>query len=263
MKMKIVVTKYVEIDLPDDRVAQVANEHLAALGPEIYAMLLCYALDDQIFKRGRITGEQVRLVDYAAQMTVSNLHLVETLENEIPEIQELDANKGESYDPGRMMEWSPDRLSLLSNKPIVRPTFMEAKTLCGPVVNVHGRHYRTHDLGVVSTITIMNQYGLIDENEWFVFSPKEINSGWIDFCEWVIDSNYKLIFEVPVVFLRKRENAGKRGTLEDLFLDRCEFDPEISETIGVKYYSLNKDEDDYGQKQNEKADAGNGARKIQ
>lgn len=236
MKIEVLITKREMIELPDDLVAKMATEHFKQLGPELYADLLCWNLDGILKNLETISHDPVGIAQFAAQMTLNTVMLVEILQERVHQLDILDAAIGEKYELYNDRDYSPAGLSRLIGQPIEQPTMMQAKALCQPLVNVHGQHYRAEFLPVVSSTAIMTQNGNM-------FAPTEVFWHGDHVCGWDGFMGYAkmkgpFIKDIPVTFTSRLLGAKVEGTLMDLFLDRCVFNEEITEAIGVKYYVL-------------------------
>jgi hypothetical protein len=242
MKLETTITRKVEIDFPNGLVAEVATRYFSEIAMDTYANLLAKGLDKKLMTGQKITGDPVSILDYGANMVIEDFILVERMEPHISELSSLDIKKGESYLGGHGRVFSPTELSRLTGIKIWRPTLMEAKIICPPMVDVHGRIYRSDLIGVVSMITIMdNIEWMIDPEERFALGDLKENVGW-DRLKKLVPVNWNWPKEVPLVFERHRQKSfdTKTDTLLGLFLDRCILDEEITRAVGVHFYILPK-----------------------
>ena len=238
MNIDLVITKNKAIDLPNALVVAFANDYFEKLGPEIYANLLCRQLNFTLKNEQPITRDQVGISDFSARMTISLVLLVEGLQKQVPELDDLDAATGEKYEIYDDREYSAAGLSEITGQTIMKPTMVQAKALCSPIVNVHGRHYQADIMPIVATTTIMTHNGnMIDPNEWFYYGKIEVKETWENLVNLLLTYEYD-VNGMPLVFYGREEDEIVEGTLKDLFLDRCIFDQKITEAIGVDYYQL-------------------------
>ncbi len=241
MKTVVFITAKVQIDVPDDLVAKVANKYFNHLAPKVYADILCTRLDRIVIRKQPIIKDPVDVALFSRQMTIDSPILLELAQNEIPDLKDLDSDKGELYEVDRMLPYSPADIARLTDKPVWLPTLNEGKALCPPIVNVHGRHYQATLLGPVSISNIMRKYKMFSPTE--VFWDAGHGSGWDAFMQHA-EMGGPFIKDIPVTFTSWRTKKRVKGTMMDLFLDRCMFDEKITEAIGVKYYVLPEDTED-------------------
>ena len=236
MNIDLIITKKKAVDLPNALVAAFANDYFKRLGPEVYADLLCRQLDIALKNMQLITHDQVGISDFAAEMTISTLTLVEELQERVHELDILDTEAGEGYEVSNNVDHSAARLSRIIGQDVMRPTMPEARTFCSAIVNVHGKHYQANLMPIIATTTIMTENGkMVMPLE--VFWHGDFAYGWDGFREYA-EMGGPFIKDIPVTFTTWPKGDMVVGNMMGLFLDRCIFDPKISASIGVKYYQL-------------------------